>query len=60
MDIGSLTGVIASVLGRDPPDLRFWISRGPAPAFLRFEGAMFLKGPTWTIELSAPRWSAER
>ena len=60
MDIGGLTGAIASVLGKDPPDLRFWISRGPAPAFLRFEGAMFLKGPTWTIELSAPRWSAER
>jgi hypothetical protein len=60
MEVGGLTGVVASVLGKDPPDLRFWISSGPAPAFLRFEGAMFVKGPTWRIELSAPRWSPER
>jgi hypothetical protein len=57
MEIGGLTGVIASVLGKDPPDLRFWVSTGPAPAFLKFEGAMFLKGPTWRIELSTPRWT---
>lgn len=60
MEVGGLTGVVASVLGKDPPDLRFWISSGPAPAFLRFEGAMFVKGPTWRIELSAPRWSPAR
>jgi hypothetical protein len=56
MEIGGLTGVVASVLGKDPPDLRFWVTTGPAPAFLKFEGAMFLKGPTWRIELSTPRW----
>jgi hypothetical protein len=60
MEIGGLTGVVASILGKDPPDLRFWISTGPAPAFLKFQGAMFLKGPTWRIELSAPRWPNER
>jgi hypothetical protein len=60
MELGGLTGVAASVLGKDPPDLRFWISTGPAPAFLRVRGAMFLKGPTWQIELSAPRWPDER
>ena len=56
MEIGGLTGVIASVLGKDPPDLRFWISTGGAPAFLRFQGAMYLKGPVWRIDLAAPRW----
>jgi len=56
MEIGGLTGVVASVLGKDPPDLRFWVSTKPAPAFLKFEGAMFLKGPTWRIEQSTPRW----
>lgn len=60
MEVGGLTGVVASVLGKDPPDLRFWISSAPAPTFLRFEGAMFVKGPTWRIELSTPRWSPER
>ena len=60
MEIGGLTGVIASVLGKTPPDLRFWISTGPAPGFLKFEGAMFLKGPIWRIELATPRWATER
>jgi hypothetical protein len=60
MDIGGLTGVVATVLGKDPPDLRFWVSTGPLPAFLKFEGAMYLKGPRWRIELAAPRWPAER
>jgi hypothetical protein len=60
LEIGGLAGVAAHVLGKDPPDLRYWISTGPAPAFIKFEGAMFLKGPRWRIELGAPRWAAER
>jgi hypothetical protein len=60
MEIGGLTGVVASVLGKTPPDLRFWTSTGPTPGFLKFEGAMFLKGPIWRIELATPRWATER
>jgi hypothetical protein len=60
MEIGGLTGVVATVIGKDPPDLRFWVSTGPPPAFLKFEGAMYLKGPRWRIELAAPRWPEER
>lgn len=37
MEVGGLTGVVASVLGKEPPDLRFWVSAGAVPAFLRFE-----------------------
>jgi hypothetical protein len=60
MELGGLTGAVASVLGKEPPDLRYWISTGPAPAFLRFHGAMFLKGPRWRIEPGAPRWPDDR
>ena len=60
MDLVGVTGLIATVLGKDPPDVRFWISTGEAPAFLRFEGSMFLKGPRWRIELAAPRWTRDR
>jgi hypothetical protein len=60
LDIGGLTGVVATLLGKDPPDLRYWVSTGSLPAFLKFEGAMFLKGPRWRIEQAAPRWPAER
>ena len=60
LEIGGLAGVVAGVLGKVPPDLRYWITTGPAPTFVKFEGAMFLNGPRWRIELSAPRWPAER
>ncbi|HEX2438426.1 MAG TPA: hypothetical protein VHT71_08945 [Methylomirabilota bacterium] len=56
MDLVGMIGLVATVLGKDPPDVRFWISTGPAPSFLKFEGPMFVKGPRWRIELSAPRW----
>jgi len=60
MDLVGVTGLIATVLGKDPPDVRFGISTGEAPAFLRFEGSMFPQGPRWRIELAAPRWTRDR
>ena len=60
LEIGGLTGVIANLIGKAPPDLRYWITTGRAPGFVRFEGPMYLQGPRWRIELSAPRWPAER
>jgi hypothetical protein len=57
MELRGVTKVVASVLGKDPPPVRYWMATGAAPTFVRFEGPMFLKGPRWRIELSAPRWS---
>jgi hypothetical protein len=56
MDLKGLTGVIATVIGKDPPDLRYWLTPAPAPSFVKIEGPMFLKGPTWRIEFAVPRW----
>ena len=56
LELRGFTGVVASALGKEPPDLTYWISKGLVPSFVRFEGPMFLKGPTWRIDLSAPRW----
>jgi hypothetical protein len=55
-DLGWATGVVAKIAGKDPPNVRYWISTA-APAFVKFEGAMFVKGPVWRIELTGPRWS---
>lgn len=60
MDLTGVTGLVAAALGKDPPDLRFWLTTGPAPTFLKFEGAMFVRGPRWRIEQAVPRWGAER
>lgn len=56
MELRGVSKVVASILGKDPPEVRYWIATGAAPAFVRFEGPLFLKGPRWRIELAAPRW----
>jgi len=56
LDIGGLTGVIASLLGKDPPDVRYWFVTGEVPAFARFEGPLYLNGPVWQIELISVEW----
>ena len=52
LEIGGVTGLVASMIGKNPPDLRYWLARGEIPAFVRFEGAMFLNGPVWRIEMA--------
>jgi hypothetical protein len=52
LEIGGVTGVVASVIGKTPPDLRYWLALGDIPAFVRFEGAMFLNGPVWRVEMA--------
>jgi hypothetical protein len=56
LKIGGLTGVIASLVGKSPPDLRYWLVAGDVPAFVRFEGAMFLNGPVWRLEMTTVEW----
>jgi hypothetical protein len=55
-ELGGLTGVVASLIGKKPPALRYWFVAGDIPAFARFEGAMFLNGPVWRLETTLPRW----
>jgi hypothetical protein len=52
LELGGLTGLIAPVLGKQPPDLSYWLVMGDVPAFVRFEGPMFLHGPVWRLELT--------
>jgi hypothetical protein len=55
-EIGGLAGVLASLVGKEPPELVYSIATGPVPAFVRFDGPLSLGGPTWRVELTAPRW----
>jgi hypothetical protein len=56
VDIGGVTGALASLLGKDPPDTHVWILTGAVPAFVKSEGAMYVGGPIWRIELTSPSW----
>jgi hypothetical protein len=56
LDVGGLAGVLATVLGKDPPDGRYWLLAGEVPAFVRFTGATYLNGPVWRLENATVRW----
>ena len=56
IEIGGVTGVMAPVLGKQPPDSHVWILQGEAPAFVRSRGPLYSGGPTWQIELESPVW----
>jgi hypothetical protein len=56
VDIGGITGVIAPIIGKQPPDTHVWMVYGKAPGFLKSEGPLFQDGPVWRIELASPAW----
>jgi hypothetical protein len=59
-EIGGLAGLLAPILGKQPPDNHVWILEGPAPAFVKSEGPLYLGGPSWRIELTGPVWPDAR
>ena len=56
LELTGLTGAIASLIGKEPPERRYWLATGDVPAFLRFEGAMFLNGPVWRLGQTPVEW----
>ena len=56
VDIGGISGVIAPLIGKQPPDTHIWMVGGKAPGFLKSEGPLFQDGPVWRIELASPVW----
>ena len=60
IEIGGITGAVASVVGMQPPDLKMWFSGGAISIFVRMEGQFYQDGPTWTVVLAAPSWPAAR
>jgi hypothetical protein len=51
--LGPFVHLFASLFGRMPPDSHAWIVTQGGPAFVRFEGPMYL-GPVWRLDLVAP------
>lgn len=60
IELGGVAGVVAPVIGKQPPDVRFWILAGPVPTVLAEESPLYLDGPVWRIELSSPVWPKHR
>jgi hypothetical protein len=55
-DVGGLTGLVASLLKKHPPDSHIWIDGPDAPVFVKSEAPLFYGGPSWRIELASPVW----
>jgi hypothetical protein len=56
VDIGGIKGVVAPLIGKQPPDSHVWILGGEAPAFVKSEQQLYYEGPVWRIELVSPVW----
>ena len=56
VDIGGVAGVVAPIVGKQPPDSQIWILGGEAPVFLKSEAPSYVGGPLWRTELVAPSW----
>ena len=52
--LGGFAGIVAPLLGKQPPDMHIWIKRGVVPAFVKFEGPIYHNGPVWRVEMAAP------
>ena len=56
VEIGSILGFLAPIVGKQPQDSSAWIVDGDAPAFVRLEDPFFAGGPSWRIEPANPVW----
>jgi hypothetical protein len=56
IDIGGVAGLVAPLLGKQPPDVQVWIIQGEAPTFVKSEQIFFMGGPIWRTELVSPVW----
>jgi hypothetical protein len=57
VELGGLTGMVAPLVGKQPPDFHIWILTGTFPAFIREEGQFYEGGPIWRIEQISPTFS---
>jgi hypothetical protein len=56
VEIGGIAGLVAPLLGKQPPDGHMWILGGESPTFVKSESIAYLGGPIWRVELVAPVW----
>ncbi len=53
-DIGGVTGVVARLLGKQPPNTDMWVIGGDAPTFAGSQGPLDGNGRIWKISLVSP------
>ena len=56
VNLGGISGLVAPLVGKQPPDSHIWILQGESPVFVRAEQPFYAGGPVWRIELASPTW----
>ena len=56
IEIGGVAGIVAPMIGKQPPNIQVWIIGGTAPSFLKEQGPLYPDGPVLTMELVSPTW----
>lgn len=56
IDLEGIAGVVAPLIGKQPPDIQLWTTGGEAPTFLREQGPIYPEGPIVSIKLASPVW----
>jgi hypothetical protein len=56
IELGGVPGIVAPLIGKQPPNIQAWIIGGQAPTFIREQGPIYPDGPIMTIELASPVW----
>jgi hypothetical protein len=60
IEVCGIAGLLALLLGKQPPDSHVWILEGEAPAFVRSQAPLFMGGSLWETELESPVWPRAR
>jgi hypothetical protein len=56
IDLGGVEGVVAPLVGKQPPDLTLWMLDDEAPIPLKEVGFLYAGGPILTFLFAAPVW----
>lgn len=56
VELGGVAGVVAPIIGKQPPDTQIWILKDDAPVFVKSQGPPAEGEAVWTIELTGPAW----
>ncbi len=54
--IGGIAGVVAPMIGKQPPDTHVWVTESRVPAVVRLDSALYTEGPIWSVQFASPVW----
>lgn len=55
-EIGGVAGMVAPLVGKQPPDSHIWVLGGEVPVVVKSESVSSMGGPVWRTEILSPAW----